>query len=65
MKSIDEIEELSNKELIKEVVLNWNDMSAYAKVLAYRLEDAIKENKVLLEEIAKGEVNGGNTGRKG
>lgn len=65
MKSVEEIEELSNNELIKEVVLNWDSMSVHARVLAHRLEDAIKENRILLKEIAKGEIDGDDTRRKG
>lgn len=53
MKSIDEFEEMSNKELVKYVVLHWDKSQPITKVLACRLEAMAEENKVLATDFVK------------
>lgn len=64
-KSTDGIEDLSNKELIKLAVKNWDHLPGVAKVLAERFETALKENQMLIKEIMKENPDGDDPRRKG
>lgn len=62
-KSTDGIEELSNKELIKLAVKNWDRLPGVAKVLAERFETALKENQMLIKESMKENPDGDDPGK--
>lgn len=64
-KSTDGIEDLSNKELLKLAVKNWDHLPGVAKVLAERFETALKENQMLIKEIMKENPDGDDPRRKG